>query len=64
MPYNYVPELPLEPPEPEVDGVHVCAECKETIPGGETCYHVGDDYYCETCMSEFRTTAPYKGEWY
>ena len=29
----YEPELPLEPPEPEVDGVLTCCECEEVIPG-------------------------------
>ena len=60
----YVPERALEPPETEVDGVYRCAQCNEIIPGGEVCYKIGDAYYCEECLSDFRVTAPYKDEYY
>lgn len=61
MPYR-IPELPLEPPETKVDGVYVCAICKETIPGGESCWHILNSYICESCMEEVRETAPYQEE--
>lgn len=53
------PELPMEPPERQVDGVLVCCECEETIPGDTHYYEVDGKIYCEDCMQDHIHTAPY-----
>ena len=60
----YEPELPLEPPESEVDGVLTCCECEEVIPGDEWYFEVNGNYYCERCMEDHKHLAPFRGEWY
>lgn len=43
-----------EPPEERVS--KTCACCGESIMEGEACYKIGEDYYCEECVT--RTYAP------
>lgn len=61
--YYKDPELPIDPPEPKVDGVLTCCDCEEIIPGGEDYYEVDGNYYCEACMQNHIRVAPYAEEW-
>ena len=64
MSYYYNnPEPPIDPPEPKVDGVLICCDCEETIPGDEYYYEVDGNYYCESCMQNHRHLAPFRDEW-
>ena len=44
--------------EPKV--VCVCAQCGEDILDGDYCYHIGEDFFCEACMEDFREEAVYE----
>lgn len=61
--YN-IPERPLEPPEPEIDGALTCCDCEEVIPGDTWYFEVDGKYYCEQCMEDHKHSAPYREEWY
>ena len=62
--YRYEPERSLEPPEPEVDGILVCAECEEIIPGGDPYFEIAGRAYCESCARyRFERTAPYREDY-
>lgn len=58
------PERPVEPREEKVDGVLVCCECGEVIPGDEYYFELDGAYYCESCMDDHKHVAPFRGEWY
>ena len=34
------------------DNDYSCEDCFDDILTGETCYHIGDNWYCENCISE------------
>lgn len=63
MGWPYAAEPPLEPPEPNIDGVWVCEDCEEVIPGDCIAFEVDGKYYCETCMDERRHYAPFKADY-
>lgn len=45
---RYLTNDPREDEEP----VHVCYECEDGIYEGETCYKVGDKYFCKNCVEK------------
>lgn len=62
--YYREPERPLELPEPEVDGILVCEECEEVIPGGDPYFEIEGHAYCECCARyRFGHTAPYREDY-
>lgn len=61
---SYEPERSLEPPGPEVDGILVCEECEEIIPGGDPYFEINNCAYCECCARyRFERTAPYREDY-
>lgn len=60
----YEPERSLEPPEPMVDGILVCAHCEEIIPGGESYFEISGHNYCIDCAEYlFKHIAPYRDDY-
>lgn len=57
-------ELSLEPPIESCDnsGAVKCGCCGYTIPAAAFCYNINGIYYCEDCIEQSKTVAPYKGE--
>ena len=45
---HYLTTDPREDKEP----VHICHECEDGIYEGETCYKVGDKYFCKNCVEK------------
>lgn len=54
----------LDPPDEGfyIDGAVRCGCCGYTIPALATCYDIDGTYYCEDCIEQARTLAPFKGE--
>ena len=53
-------QTPCHPRCPNADeprAVHACAQCGEDILEGDDCYHIGEDYFCEDCVRDFKEEA-------
>lgn len=53
---SYIPERPLEPPEPTPD--FICDECENWFYGDEPVYISDGKYLCEECFREQITALP------
>lgn len=52
MPWNNIPERPLEPPEDKRRVVYTCSCCGEPIYEGDEYWELCGSYYCEACIDD------------